>query len=292
MIHTIENDIIKVDINDLGAELWSIKGKKTGDEYLWQGNPLYWKDRAINLFPICGRLYNGEYEHNGKVYQMRLHGIARTMQFSVYEKTKTKLVLELVSTEESKLIYPFDFNLKIKYELDGGTINQTFIVFNSGKDVLPFTIGGHPGFNVPFNSSTKWSDYYLEFSNEVPSEEIVFSNNLMANKYIPQTNIVDGKFPLVDNMFSAKDYFFKSKSATVILKSDKHNQSVTVKYNDMLVLGLWSDNAHQAPYICIEPWLGVPATDGVRDDIMTKQAMMKLQPNTEYQNGFSITIKE
>ena len=45
----IENDFLTVDVNENGAELWSIKSKKTGIEYLWQGNAEYWKGRAKNM---------------------------------------------------------------------------------------------------------------------------------------------------------------------------------------------------------------------------------------------------
>jgi galactose mutarotase-like enzyme len=56
MITGIENDLLRVQASSLGAELQSIVLKKDGTEYLWQGDPTYWKGRAYNLFPICGRL--------------------------------------------------------------------------------------------------------------------------------------------------------------------------------------------------------------------------------------------
>ena len=61
MIQTIENEFLIVQINDTGAELVSLKSKKTGIEYLWQGDAKYWKGRSPVLFPICGRLYKGKY---------------------------------------------------------------------------------------------------------------------------------------------------------------------------------------------------------------------------------------
>ena len=61
MIHKIENEFLSVEINSLGAELFSVKSKKTGVEYLWQGNANYWKSRATVLFPVCGRIFSGKY---------------------------------------------------------------------------------------------------------------------------------------------------------------------------------------------------------------------------------------
>ena len=44
--YTLENDIISVVINSVGAELYSIKTKADGCEYLWQGDPEYWSYRG------------------------------------------------------------------------------------------------------------------------------------------------------------------------------------------------------------------------------------------------------
>ena len=53
MLYTIENDFLKVDINDEGAQMMSLVGKKTGFEYRWQGDATFWASRATVLFPIA-----------------------------------------------------------------------------------------------------------------------------------------------------------------------------------------------------------------------------------------------
>jgi hypothetical protein len=45
MLHTIQNKFLTVTVSELGAELQSILGAD-GTEYLWQGNPAYWKSRS------------------------------------------------------------------------------------------------------------------------------------------------------------------------------------------------------------------------------------------------------
>ena len=65
MIYTLKNQELTVTLTDLGAELLSIKC--AGDcEYLWQGDPAYWTGHAPLMFPICGRLINGNYTYEGK----------------------------------------------------------------------------------------------------------------------------------------------------------------------------------------------------------------------------------
>ena len=58
MIYTIENEYLSVSVEDIGAQLKSIYHKKSETEFLWQGDPKYWKGRAYNLFPIVCRLYD------------------------------------------------------------------------------------------------------------------------------------------------------------------------------------------------------------------------------------------
>lgn len=55
MIHTIENDYLRVSVDDHGAELCSIFDKVHNREVIWQADPAYWKRHAPVLFPNVGR---------------------------------------------------------------------------------------------------------------------------------------------------------------------------------------------------------------------------------------------
>ena len=79
MNHTISNGILRVEIAEKGAELQSIQ-TADGHEYLWQGNPEYWEDRAVNLFPTVGRLMDNHYTCEGKDYELKCHGFAQSSQ--------------------------------------------------------------------------------------------------------------------------------------------------------------------------------------------------------------------
>ena len=48
MLYTIHNDCLTAAVDDLGAQLWSIRSAD-GAEYLWQGDPTYWSDRALTI---------------------------------------------------------------------------------------------------------------------------------------------------------------------------------------------------------------------------------------------------
>ena len=105
MFKKVENENLEVLINEFGAEIFSIKSKKTGVEYLWQGDKKYWEDRSPILFPICGRLFGGKYTYNDIEYEMPIHGIAKLNEFTTVLEQVDKLSLMLKSSEETKKHY-------------------------------------------------------------------------------------------------------------------------------------------------------------------------------------------
>ena len=71
MIHTIENDYLRVSVDDHGAELCSIFDKVHNREVIWQADPAYWKRHAPVLFPNVGRHFEDHYRINGVEYPLQ-----------------------------------------------------------------------------------------------------------------------------------------------------------------------------------------------------------------------------
>ena len=143
----LENEALKVTINSFGAELASIQGKATDTEYLWNADAKFWKRTAPVLFPFVGSLKNKEYHYEGKIYSMGQHGFARDMEFAVDVQTATEAWFSLRSNEETKAKYPFEFILKVGYELEGKDLKVIWQVENPDTKTLYFSIGG-PGIYV------------------------------------------------------------------------------------------------------------------------------------------------
>lgn len=55
MEYTVKSNALTVKTRSFGGELTSIRDG-SGTEYLWQGDPKYWKGQAPVLFPIVGSL--------------------------------------------------------------------------------------------------------------------------------------------------------------------------------------------------------------------------------------------
>ncbi len=53
MINTLENSLLKIEINTQGAELSSIITKSDAMEYLWQGDPNVMEKKSTYLISYC-----------------------------------------------------------------------------------------------------------------------------------------------------------------------------------------------------------------------------------------------
>ena len=291
MITTIKNDYLTVEINSVGAELFSVKGNKTDREYLWQGDKKYWSGRSPVLFPVCGRLFEGKYIFGGKEYEMEKHGIVRAAEFSARKISDTEAEFTYKSSEATLKTYPFEFVFKVKYALNKNAIEITYTAENKDKKDMPFSFGAHPAFNVPFVKGEKFEDYYLEFYKD-ELDEIILSDRGLYLGRTEKRSFKDCKLNLVHSLFDNDASFFRSTSGSVKLKSKLNDSYIEVSYEDMTAVGIWHTNKSDAPFLCIEPWHGIPADDDRPDDLSTKRDTLTLKPNGEYKNTYSIKVVE
>ena len=113
----LENERLCVEIAELGAEVLRIYDKKNGREVLWEADPAYWKRHSPVLFPNVGKTYRNTVLINGTQYPTSQHGFARDSIFKCTNSTKDSASFLLVSSDETKEVYPFDFELFITYIL-------------------------------------------------------------------------------------------------------------------------------------------------------------------------------
>ncbi len=291
MVHVLENEELRVEISEHGAEVTSILEKTTNTEYLWQGDATYWAGRAPLLFPICGRLIEGRFTYKEKSYNMTIHGFVRHADLTVSNKTENSISFTYIDNEETRVQYPFAFRYTVTYTLCGSTLDHRFVVENTGNDVLPFGIGGHPGFNVPLEQGTDFSDYYIEFSEKAPARRWVLTDTGFMTGETQPFALENGKiYRLHHDMFDHDAIFLRDIAPSVTLKSDKTTKAITVSYTNMPYLGFWHKPCTKAPYMCIEPWNGLPADDGIVDDMATKKYMNRIEPGASAEFGISITI--
>lgn len=295
MDYTIFNDFIEVTVSDKGAELMSVKSKRNGTEYLWQGDPTYWAGRAYNLFPICGRLTDGKYTYEGNTYEMNLHGFVRKSVLEATVLGRDKIDFAIRADERTLAMYPFDFEYHICYTLVENTVKMEITVKNMSDKVMPFALGGHPGFNVPLGGveGEKFEDYYVEFDPACKPKAIYMSDTCYTTDRVddfPLEN--DSVLRLRHSLFDRDAVVLQDASHRIVLKSDSNTRKVTLEVPDaMKYLGIWHAPKKEAPYVCLEPWTSVPAYDGVVDDLSSKRDMFELSPRATYELIWTITVE-
>ena len=277
MIYTIESDQLKVQVKSYGAELTSIKCKKTGIEYLWQGDAEIWEGQAPVLFPTVGRMKNFEYYLNGVRYDMATHGFARHSEFDVKQEPG-KLIFSLTNSAETMKNYPFEFLLEVIFTLDGNRLYTEYRVTNtsSAEDLL-FGIGAHPGFNVPLVADTEFTDYYLEFEGHDSLTHYKFvAPGLMLNNETQEFPLENSCLPLTYKLFEDISTIMQVNTPVkkVAIKSKKSPHFVSMEF-DSTHLAIWS---MPGPYVCLEPWDSLPDFADTDGNFTTKKGDQKLPP--------------
>jgi len=86
-------------IEEMGAELKSLRDRQSGAEYIWPGDQTWWSGSAPILFPNVGGLKNNKYTHRGAEYSLPQHGFARRSLFTVAAAGTSSASLELTAGE-------------------------------------------------------------------------------------------------------------------------------------------------------------------------------------------------
>lgn len=273
-----------------GAMLNSLN--KNNTEYLWQGDAKYWAGQAPVCFPITGVLPNGEMEAFGKRCTMKRHGVARINPFEVLEQHKNSVTFVQRSDENTKRDFPFDYELKIKYTINGDTVTNEYIVTNTGEDKLPFVIGGHPAFNCPLSNGEKFEDYKVIFDKNITKPCLRPNHHTgLVNVYENFDEMHGGDtLSLAHELFEEKDALIfencEAKSATLIGKSGK---GVKIEFQDMNNLLIWSAVGN-APFVALEPWTGLASCNDEDGLFEHKRGMTVLEKDETASFKFKITM--
>ena len=273
MIYTIKNQNLTVRISDMGAELQSIVDD-CGVEWLWQGDAAYWEDRAPNLFPFCGRLWNGLATVNGAPCHLDLHGFFRSRVATVRQISDTEIEFTQTDGEDTRGRYPFAFEVKLRYLLDGKRLAVQAEITNTGNRELPYGYGGHPGLSTAF-AGGKTEDYYLEFPVGGDTKALCFCpNNCYITGGTKAFPLRDGRcFDLNDEFFATGSAFLCDMPDRITLRSRLSDRSLTLHYPDFPYLGFWK--VPGGAYICVEPWCSLPATLGENTELYDKKDLMR-----------------
>ena len=266
MIRYIENDKLIVGVKDFGCEIASIKSKATGYEFMWQGNPDIWGGQAPILFPIVGRLIEDKYKLKGVEYEMPKHGFARKMPWEFLCADGNSMSFRLSDTEETRKIYPFEFDLTVTYTLDDTTLSVSHDIKNKGENTMYFSIGAHPAFNCSIGDTLSFDENETLYTEKI---------DLVKSLRLPDKTLVleDEKDIIITKDIFNEDALILSdiKSENITLNISEGDRKINFNLGKSPYLGIWAKPG--APYVCIEPWYGVNDSQVKKNDLSEKDAI-------------------
>ena len=286
----LHNEHLSVTACSKGAELYSVQ--LDGHEYIWSGDPAYWGRHTPVLFPFVGRLFEDRYTVCGKEYSMKRHGFSQNALFAVAGADDTHVVFGLTASEDTKAVFPYEFSFRVVYELDGQTVKVSYIAENRSGEEMHFGLGAHPGFCCPMEEGLSFEDYVIEFPEKCLPDQIGWSENVLVsgkNEFYP---LEDGRrLPLRHDLFTFDAIVLTNCGDSCTIRSDKGTRSVTVSYPQMPYVGFWHAVNTDAPYVCVEPWVSLPAREGVVEEFSARRDLVHLPAGETYTCSWSIRVE-
>jgi galactose mutarotase-like enzyme len=282
----LENEILRAAFDAKGAELQGLINKTTGLEYMWSGDAAYWGKHSPVLFPIVGGLKKDTYYYNGNAYQLPRHGFAREREFTAIQVNDTEALFVLQQDEQTAAVYPFAFELGLRYKLRDKTLSCTYEVYNPADKELLFSLGAHPAFAVPLVKGTHYTDYWLQFNVTETLQRWKLDNGLVAShaELLPTNN---NRLPLDPALFNEDAIVLKHMhSNSITLGCTRHEHGIHFNFNDFPFFGIWA--AKDAAFVCLEPWCGIADSVDHDQQLKNKEGINVLAPNASWERSWSV----
>ena len=217
------------------------------------GNPI--------LFPFCGRTYDQGEIHfwrgdDGLRRPMPMHGLARQGKFRLTRLDEGGFSAQFVPDAAAREAYPYDYEFVVSYRFDPLGIFVELELTNLGKMPMPWSAGHHFYFTVPWTSGRTRQDYLLETTatKHLTRDE---RGGLQAGPRVGLRETLDNK-NLIDLVHTGlrRDVFAVTEVPTGSRLLFRSGMASNISSRDLAVV-TWSMD-DQAPYYCIEPWMGPP----------------------------------
>ncbi len=284
-ISSIAKGRVTAAVDSAGAQLMSLT--LDGGEYLWQRDERFWPRCAPVLFPIVGNIRNDRADSAQGEIKFGRHGLARNYEHDLIARGDDSLTYELVSSDDTRAKYPYDFCLRMTYRIVDDALEQEFYVENTGDVTLPFVVGGHPAFNVPApGDDADFSAYCLKFAKAWSYTSPTISTETGLLDWQDRFELLDDSdtLPLTHELFDVDTLTFEDVPERTVTLTGPAGHGMRVDFDGFDYLGVWS--APNAPFVALEPWCGT-ATRTDEDDVFEhKQGMMLLAPGESVTKTF------
>jgi len=283
---TLKNHKNLVKIASKGAQLIIWKNLDSQRGILWEQNDKYWNRVAPILFPIVGRLKGDRYRFKGQYYSMSQHGFARESEFDVVASTEDKVTFSFKSNSETRREYPFDFELEVRYLLVDSILRISHTVTNKSIEVMPFSIGAHPGFHIEGDIS----QYKIEIPGATSKERFLLDAGIFSGRREVVKFEEGGFLPLNESYFESDAIVFKNGKIQLVRlwRNDVPQLELEITGVEAPYWGFWKKP--KAPFFCMEPWWGLADSVEFDGDLSEKEGMHSVMPNEKRSFDYQIKL--
>jgi gluconolactonase len=171
-----------------GGELSSYRVKFNGEwvELIYRARDYAphpgFRGKAMQLWPAVGPQYpvgtipktscgDGTYSVAGKTYPMPCHGFAKSLPWTEVSRSAdnkgVRVTVKLRDSEATRRFYPFAFEVDNTYQIINGQLSLNYVVTSdpSNTETMPFSIGNHIAFKLPFLEGTDPANMTFETPN-------------------------------------------------------------------------------------------------------------------------------
>lgn len=220
------------------------------------------------LFPICGNLPDNTYRCDLGQYQLKQHGFARDLPWTVTDtdiENSASITLTLNSNDETLAVYPFEFMLLFTYQLQDNSLKIIQSYINESDEIMPFSAGFHPYFAVKDKE---------QLSFEIPASQYI---SHLDRQIYPFKGKFDFDSQEIDLAFTSID---KHSAA---IRDNLDRTKIKLRYSDFFsTLVVWT--IKDKDYVCLEPW------SAPRNAINTSKKLTYLEPGSTYSALFEINF--
>jgi galactose mutarotase-like enzyme len=280
---------LSAEVSPLGAELSTLRDR-TGRDLLWNGDPSVWSGRAPLLFPIIGVLAGGSYRLGSRVYRLPRHGFARGRLFDIAAASSTAATFRLKFDEASLAVYPFRFELDVRFALHGPTLSVTTNVRNLGDEDMPASFGYHPALRWPLPFGQARASHFIEFADDEPAPIRRLDPDGLLTPARHPTPVAHRRLVLADALFQDDVVIFDDIQSRSVTYGAPDGPRLRLGFPDTPYLGVWTKP--QANFICIEPWHGVSDAEGFSGDFTAKTGIFTVAAGAALPIKMTITLLE
>jgi gluconolactonase len=265
-----------------GGDLSSFKVTRNGQlvELLYNArnyasSPGVFRGRGPLLWPAVGEQFTvgtipketcgmGSYTIAGVRYPMPCHGFAREVPWTEISRSAdahgARVTVELGDSAATRKFYPFAFHLDAMYELADGRLTIDYLVKSGDGNTgpMPFSIGNHLAFKVPF---VKESDpAAVEFETQSTVQMLRNAAGTLNGESRPRSFDPPETLGSFDAQVAISLAGYRSQPFARLIDPSGMTARVTQTASAPVPEPLVRFNVYGGPkqgYFCPEPWFGV-----------------------------------